>query len=83
VSSTRRNREAFLASEAVAPDPTFGPDFVAYRIPATTHILGVGASLALGERASLNLGYDYVIGDARDGIEYRKNLVRLGLLFSF
>ena len=83
VSTTTRNPQIFGASTALTRDRAFGRNFVAYKIDATAHVLGVGGSLALGQRASFNVGYEHVIGEARRGIEYRNNIVRMGLLYSF
>ena len=36
-STTRQNLDIFLASDAIAADPTFGSDFYAYRLRGTTN----------------------------------------------
>src|SRR5262245_31306134 len=61
-STTPRNAETFAASTAVTLDPAFGPDAFAYEIGATTHLVTVGLSFALGPQSSLNLGYERQIG---------------------
>lgn len=54
VSSTRRNFAIFAASNAIADDPAFGPDFIAYRLSgARTTTLTGGVSWDLGRRAAL------------------------------
>jgi hypothetical protein len=83
VSTTRRNAAIFTGSTALTPDRTFGPDFFAYKIDATVHILSFGASFALGEHASLNFGYDRVIGLGRGGLDYANDIFRAGLLFAY
>lgn len=82
-SSTQRNAEIFAASDAVVADPAFGSDVFAYKIQATTHILGAGLSLALGARWSVNVGYEHQIGLAEGGLDYHNNVVRGTVLFSY
>ena len=83
VSTTRRNATIFTNSTALTPDRAFGPDFFAYKIDATVHILSVGMSLALNEHASLNLGYERQIGLGRGGLDYENNVFRAGVLFAY
>jgi hypothetical protein len=55
VSSTRRNFAIFGASNAIADDPAFGPDFIAYRLSgARTRTLTGGLSWQLGPRSTLD-----------------------------
>jgi hypothetical protein len=55
VSSTRRNFDIFLASNAIADDPAFGPDFIAYRLSgARTRSLTGGVSWELARRSTLD-----------------------------
>jgi hypothetical protein len=82
-STTPRNPALFGVSSAVTPDPAFGPDAVAYKIDATTHILSVGLSFALGEQASFNLGYERQIGLGDGGIDYHNNVFRASFLYSY
>jgi hypothetical protein len=82
-STTPRNAEIFATSSAVTPDPTFGPDALAYKIDATTHLLSVGLSLALGEQTSFNLGYERQIGLGEGGIDYSNNVFRASFLYSY
>ena len=67
----------------MTPDPTFGPDALAYKIDATTHLLSVGLSFALGEQASFNLGYERQIGLGDGGIDYSNNVFRASFLYSY
>lgn len=73
VSSTRRNRQIFLVSDAIAADTTFGPDFFAYRLRGTTDAANLTASWALDDRSSLNFAYDDERTDAAGGIVYRSH----------
>jgi hypothetical protein len=82
-STTPRNAAIFAASSAVTPDPAFGPEALAYKIDATTHILSVGLSFALGEQASFNLGYERQIGLGDGGIDYHNNVFRASFLYSY
>jgi hypothetical protein len=83
VSTTRRNGEIFAASKALTADPAFGRDFFAYKIDAAVHLLSAGLSVALGAHASVNVGYEHWIGQARGGLDYTNNVVRFGFLYSF
>jgi hypothetical protein len=54
-SSTRRNSQIFRESDAIANDPAFGPDFIAYRLTgARSDWYSLGLSWALGRQASIN-----------------------------
>lgn len=55
VSSTRRNFAIFVASNAIADDPAFGPDFIAYRLSgARTRSFTGGLSWELARRSTLD-----------------------------
>jgi hypothetical protein len=82
-STTQRNAEIFAASTAVVADPAFGSNTFAYKIDATTHVLGAGVSVALGARWSVNVGYEHQIGLGDGGIDYHNNVVRATVLFSY
>jgi hypothetical protein len=83
VSTTRRNPEIFAVSKALTADREFGPDFFAYKIEATVHILTFGASFAMTSRSSLNLGYERQIGIGPNGLDYANDVFRAGVLFSY
>jgi hypothetical protein len=83
VSTTRRDAAILAASTAVTADPPFGPDFVAYKIDATVHVLTFGLSFALGPHGSLNLGYERQIGLGRAGQDYFNDVFRAGVLLSY
>jgi hypothetical protein len=82
VSSTRRNLQIFRESAAIADDPAFGPDFIAYKLTgARTSSYTVGLSWALGAKASLDAA---VTGDstrARGGLDYDGNVYSLSLVY--
>ena len=75
VASTRRDFDIFAASNAIAADPAFGPDFFAYRLRGTTDTAKLSASWALDERSSLNAVYADERTDAAGGIYYRSHAV--------
>jgi hypothetical protein len=83
VSTTRINLEIFEASDAIAPDPAFGPGFFAYRLRGTTTTMALNVSYALGERASVNLAYADARTRAYDGLDYRNRATTLALAWSF
>lgn len=73
VASTRPDFDIFTASDAIAADPTFGPDFFAYRLRGTTDTAKLSASWALDERSSLSAVYVDERTDAAGGIYYRSH----------
>jgi hypothetical protein len=77
VSTTRQNLDIFLASDAIAADPTFGSDFYAYRLRGTTTTAKATLSWALSDRSSLNVGYAVARTAAYDDLNY---LSRLGTI---
>jgi len=82
--STRIGPQIFEYSNAIAPDPAFGSDYFAYRISgATTWDFLAGASLALGDRSSLNLAVTRSLTYASDGIEYQTTLINASVLFTY
>lgn len=82
VSSTRRNRQIFDQSAAVADDPAFGPDFIAYKLTgAATSVYTVGLSWALGRRASLNAAMSTDRTSAGDGLDYDGNVYSVSLVY--
>jgi hypothetical protein len=83
VSSTRRNFAIFEASSAIAADPTFGPDFFAYRLRGTTGTATASASWALGERSSVNLVYAGEKTRAYDDLDYRSYRISLSYAYRY
>jgi hypothetical protein len=82
--STRINGQIFEYSNAITNDPVFGPDYFAYRLSgATTWDFLAGASLALGDRSSVNLAVTRALTYASGGIEYQSTLVNASILFTY
>jgi len=83
VSTTRRNFAIFEASSAIAADPTFGPDFFAYRLRGTTGTATASASWALNERSSLNLVYAGEKTRAYDDLDYRSYRISFSYAYRY
>jgi hypothetical protein len=82
VSSTRRNPQIFGESAAIAPDPAFGPDFIAYKLTgAETASATLGLSWALGAMASLDVALATDRTRARGGLDYDGNVYSLSLVY--
>jgi len=77
VATTRRHFDIFVVSSAIAPDPAFGSDFVAYRLRGTTDTAKLTASWAFDNRSSLNFAYADERTDAAGGIVYRSRSANL------
>jgi len=77
VATTRPDFEIFVASAAIAADPTFGPDFFAYRLRGTTNTAKVSASWALDDRSSINAVYIDERTDAAGSVYYRSHSANL------
>ena len=83
VSTTRQNLEIFLASDAIAADPTFGSDFYAYRLRGTTTTANATLSWALSDHSSLNLSYAVARTAAYDDLDYLSRLGTILLAFRY
>jgi hypothetical protein len=83
VSSTHINYPVFFVSKAIAYDPAFGPDIVAYTVDAGTNILSAGLSLALNKHSSINADYEYRISHADGDLSYQNNIFQLTYLYSY
>jgi hypothetical protein len=77
VATTRRDFAIFVVSDAIAADPTFGPDFFAYRLRGTTDTAKLSASWALDDHSSLNFIYADERTDAAGGVAYRSHSASL------
>ena len=77
VATTRQDFQIFVVSDAIAPDPTFGSDFFAYRLRGTTDTARLTASWAFDNRSSLNFAYADERTDATGGIVYRSHSANL------
>lgn len=82
-STTRQNLDIFLASDAIAADPTFGGDFYAYRLRGTTTSTSASVSWALSERSSVNLSVAAARTSAYDGLDYRNRVGTVVLAFRY
>jgi hypothetical protein len=82
-STTRQNLDIFLASDAIAADPTFGSDFYAYRLRGTTVTANATLSWALSERSSLNLSYAVDRTTAYDDLNYLSRIGTILLAFHY
>jgi hypothetical protein len=82
-STTRQNLDIFLASDAIAADPTFGSDFFAYRLRGTTATANATLSWALSERSSLNVSYAVARTSAYDDLNYRNRIGTILLAFRY
>ena len=83
VSTTHRNLAVFLASDAIGPTDAFGPGFFDYRLRGTTQVGNAAASYALGDRASLNLGYAYAFTRAAQGLQYQNHVVNASWAYRY
>jgi hypothetical protein len=83
VSSTLRNAAIFSASEAIARDPAFGPDVIAYRLNANSHVFDLRLSHALGKRMSVNFGFGRALSYGDGGNNYYRSSVTTSLLYDF
>jgi hypothetical protein len=82
-STTRQNLAIFLASDAIAADPTFGSDFFAYRLRGTTATANATLSWALSERSSLNVSYAVARTSAYDDLNYLSRIGTILLAFRY
>ncbi|HET7763929.1 MAG TPA: hypothetical protein VFK92_02450 [Burkholderiales bacterium] len=82
--STRLNLQIFQYSSAIALDPAFGPDYIAYRISgATSWDFVAGGSLALGDSWSANLAVTRALTYAANNIEYQSTRINASVIYSF
>ncbi|MEP6997255.1 MAG: hypothetical protein ABI900_06375 [Betaproteobacteria bacterium] len=82
-STTRQNLDIFLASDAIAADPTFGSDFYAYRLRGTTGSARASLSWALSDRSSFNLSYAVTRTASYDDLEYLSRIGTIVLAFRY
>ena len=82
VSSTRRNAQIFAESAAIALDPAFGPDYIAYRLSgARTISIGAGIAYDLSRRASLEAAVTAYDTRAHGGLDYSERVVSVSYLY--
>jgi hypothetical protein len=81
VSSTRRNPAIVDSSNAIADDPAFGPDFIAYRLSgARTRSLTGGISWSLAPRTALEATLTKDDTTVRGGLDYSAVIFALTLI---
>ena len=83
VSTSQRDREIFLASRAIAEDPTFGDELYDYQLRGTTWTASAFASWALTDTMSLNLSYADQRTRAASGLDYRSRTARLSFSYGY
>ena len=83
VSSTNLNFDVFLVSTAIAFDPVFGDNIVAYTVDGDSNIFSAGASWALTPESSLNLDYERRMTTAPGELSYDNNIINLAFLYAF
>lgn len=82
VSSTRRNRQIFDESAAIALDPAFGPDYIAYRLTgARTNSISAGIAYELGRHASLEASASVYDTRARGGLDYADRVLSVSYFY--
>jgi hypothetical protein len=82
--STRLNPVIFAYSNAVTPDPVFGPDYFAYRLSGTTTWDFIaGASLAISDYSSVNLAVTRALTYASGGVEYQSTRINASIILSY
>ncbi len=71
-------------SDAVARDPVFESNLIAYRIQGKTDTVSINWSHALGRHSSVNLGYAYLrtTAEAEELESYYTNLINLSVSYS-
>jgi hypothetical protein len=82
-STTFRNSEIFQASDAITPDPVFGPEKFAYRIDADTDIYSIGVNRGIGNHLAADLSYTYRDSTADAGPEYSTGLLQFRLNYTY
>jgi hypothetical protein len=74
VSTASPGPKVFYASQALAADPAFGPDFYAYRLTGTTYGVRVGLSFAPTAHSLLGCGFERFDTHADGGNRYTKSV---------
>lgn len=83
VSTSSRSLPIFLASTAIAEDPTFGDELYDYRLRGTTRTAALTASWALGDRSSLSIGYTGEWTSAAQGLDYHSDFASVTFLYRY
>ena len=83
VTSNRADPEILEYASAAVADPTFGPGYLAYRIPGITRAMNFGASLATSPHSSLNFGFTRETTLSPGGLDYRSTLINASFIYSY
>lgn len=83
VATTPESLPIFLASNAIAPDPAFGPDRYGYRVRGTTRSASVAMSYAIDARSAVNVGYTFAWTSAPAGLDYRSSIVSASFVWRY
>ena len=83
VSTSRRFRQVFLFSKAIAPDPALGSDMFAYRLTGNSLSVKFGAALFLSPCSCVHAGLHRVLTHGEGDNDYAKNKFAVSWLGSF
>lgn len=83
VATTRKSQKIFSASNAIAADPVFGPNFYAYRITGTSYGLNAGMNIAVTSRNLLHASLARQVTHGEGGNNYAKNVAILSWSYNF
>jgi hypothetical protein len=83
VATTQRNFTIFRVSTAIAADPVFGDGAYAYKLPATTHSISLGASKEINRHSSLNAGFQRQVTYAAGGNAYYNSVPSVTYLYGY
>ncbi|EIJ42898.1 hypothetical protein BegalDRAFT_2032 [Beggiatoa alba B18LD] len=82
--ATAPNSRLLNASAARLRDPAFGNNKVVYKLENThTHDIRLEASWMLTDKSTVTIGYNFLNTTAHDDIEYRSNLLHIGIITAF
>jgi hypothetical protein len=73
----------FVASTALAPDPTFGPDAYAYRLTGTTYGVKLGAEFFVTAHSTIGCGFERLETRAAGGNDYIKSVPEITWNYRF
>jgi hypothetical protein len=83
VSTASEGAHIYTGVTAVAEDPTFGDELYDYRLKGTTRTATLTASWALGDHASIDVGYTRYVTNAAGGLTYRGDIASLGFIYRY
>ena len=73
----------YESSDAIARDPTFGPNAIAYRLPGTTYGLKVGAEFSVNAHNSIGCGFQWLDTHAKGGNDYNQSMPEITWNYRF